>query len=54
MLIIISPAKKLDFDSLPQTDEFTQPACLNDASELIDTLKPYSAKELEKLMHSLI
>ena len=51
MLIIISPAKKLDFDSLPQTDDFTMPGCLEDSSELIETLREYSAKELEKLMH---
>lgn len=51
MLIIISPAKKLDFDSQPQTDEFTIPDCLEDSRELIDTLREYSAKQLEKLMH---
>ncbi|MCP3850499.1 MAG: peroxide stress protein YaaA [Gammaproteobacteria bacterium] len=51
MLIIISPAKKLDFDSLPQTDDFTIPDCLTDSSELIDTLRAYSVSQLEKLMH---
>ena len=51
MLIVISPAKKLDFDSLPQTDDFTISDCLDDSSELIDTLRPYSTKQLEKLMH---
>jgi len=51
MLIVISPAKKLDFDSLPQTDEFSMPDCLEDASELINTLRGYSVKQLEKLMH---
>ena len=51
MLIIISPAKKLDFESLPQTDEFTVPDCLEDAAELIETLKPYSPEDLQKLMH---
>jgi len=51
MLIVISPAKKLDFDSLPQTDDFTIPDNLSDASELITTLRKYSAKQLEKLMH---
>lgn len=51
MLIIISPAKKLDFESIPQTDEFTLPDCLEDSSELIDTLREYSPKQLEKLMH---
>lgn len=51
MLIIISPAKKLDFESLPQTDDFTLPDCLEDSSELIDILREYSAAQLEKLMH---
>ncbi len=51
MLIVISPAKKLDFESLPQTDDFTIPDCLDDASELIKTLRKYSPKQLEKLMH---
>ena len=51
MLIVISPAKKLDFESLPQTDDFTQPECLDNAQELIDILKHYSAEQLEKLMH---
>ena len=51
MLIIISPAKKLDFESLPQTDDFSLPDCLEDSSELIDVLKKYSVTQLEKLMH---
>lgn len=51
MLIVISPAKKLDFESLPQTDDFTQPDCLEDSQELIEILKQYSARQLEKLMH---
>jgi len=51
MLILISPAKKLDFDSLPQTDDFSMPNCLPDSSELIKTLRPYSVAQLEKLMH---
>ena len=51
MLIVISPAKKLDFESLPQTDDFTQPDCLEDSAELITLLKEYSTAQLEKLMH---
>ena len=51
MLIVISPAKKLDFESLPQTDDFTQPDCLEDSAELIDVLREYSSGQLEKLMH---
>jgi len=51
MLIVISPAKKLDFESSPQTDEFTMPDSLDESSELIDTLRGYTVKQLEKLMH---
>ncbi len=51
MLIIISPAKKLDFESRPQIDDFTQPECLDDASELIETLRTFSPAQLQKLMH---
>ncbi len=51
MLIVISPAKKLDFDSLPQTDEFSMPDVLEDSSQLIETLRPYCIAQLEKLMH---
>ncbi len=51
MLIVISPAKKLDFDGLPQTDQFTMPNCLSDSSELIELLQGYSVEQLKKLMH---
>ena len=51
MLIVISPAKKLDFESLPQSDDYTQADCLEDSAELIEVLKEYSSKQLEKLMH---
>jgi uncharacterized protein len=51
MLIVISPAKKLDFESQPQTDDFTYPDCLEDSDELIHNLRNYSAAQLEKLMH---
>jgi len=51
MLLVISPAKKLDFDSIAQTEKFTQPDFLTEAQELIDTLKPYSSEQLGKLMH---
>ncbi len=51
MLIIISPAKKLDFDSLPQTDAFTMPVCLEDSNLLINILQRYSVTEIEKRIH---
>lgn len=50
MLLIISPAKKLDFDSIAQTDKFTQPDFLDQSQQLIDTLLPYTSEDLEKLM----
>ncbi|MBF0266332.1 MAG: peroxide stress protein YaaA [Gammaproteobacteria bacterium] len=51
MLLVISPAKKLDFDSIAQTEKHTQPDFLNESQELIDTLRPYSSEQLSKLMH---
>jgi len=50
MLIIISPAKKLDFESIAQTEKFTQADFLDDSQELINTLLSYTAGDLEKLM----
>jgi len=50
MLLIISPAKKLDFDSIAQTEKFTQADFLDDSQELINTLLPYTVGDLEKLM----
>jgi len=51
MLLLISPAKKLDFDSVAQTDEYTIPDFLPHAQQLIDTLLDYSAADISKLMH---
>lgn len=51
MLLLISPAKKLDFDSIAQTEDFTIPDFLPQSQQLIDTLKPYSTEKLSKLMH---
>ncbi|MFK5983826.1 MAG: peroxide stress protein YaaA [Pseudomonadota bacterium] len=50
MLLLISPAKKLDFDSVAQTDFYTMPDFLEQSQQLINTLLPYSAEELGKLM----
>jgi len=50
MLIVISPAKKLDFESIAQTEKFTQADFLDDSQELINTLLPYTANDLESLM----
>ncbi len=50
MLVLISPAKKLDFESLPQTDEYSLPDFLPQSQELIEVLKKYSVAEISKLM----
>ena len=51
MIIILSPAKSLDFESKPITQSHTQPALLKDSSELIKQLKQYSPSDLSNLMH---
>lgn len=35
MLMVISPAKTLDYDSAPVTSRFTQPEFLDHAQELV-------------------
>lgn len=50
MLIVISPAKKLDYETPPQTKKYSKAEFLNHSAELIDTLKPYSALDLSELM----
>jgi len=50
MLIVISPAKTLDFDSKPSTDSYTQPAFLKQSESLINTLSTMAPIDVEKLM----
>lgn len=50
MLIVISPAKKLDFENIAPTKEFTQPPFLKLSQALINDLKKYSHSEISKLM----
>lgn len=50
MLILVSPAKTLDFDTPPLTTESSQPAFLSDSQELIDQLKKMPAPRVSKLM----
>jgi cytoplasmic iron level regulating protein YaaA (DUF328/UPF0246 family) len=50
MLILISPAKTLDFENKPCTNVFTQPELLEYSEPLIDKLKQLSPKKLETLM----
>ncbi len=51
MLIVISPAKKLDYDTPAKTKKFTMPGFLDDSQELISNLRNYSAMDLAELMH---
>ncbi len=51
MLILVSPAKTLDFDSAPLIPDNTQPQFLDHSQELIDQLKKMPAPKVGKLMH---
>ncbi|MEM7195576.1 MAG: peroxide stress protein YaaA [Pseudomonadota bacterium] len=56
MLIVLSPAKTLNFDSPLPSTRATQPALLDQSEVLIETLSAYSPNRLGKLMgisHSL-
>ncbi len=50
MLIVISPAKTLDFDTPAITNEFSQPEYLDHSSLLIEQLKQFSDNEVASLM----
>jgi uncharacterized protein len=50
MLIVLSPAKTLDFELPAKTRMHTQPAFIPHASELVDTLKGYSPARIASLM----
>lgn len=50
MLILLSPAKALDYETPAVTPAFTQPLFLPQAQTLIDTLRPKSPVEIAKLM----
>lgn len=50
MLMIISPAKTLDYESPLATETHTQPDFLDDACELIDQLKSLEPHQVSNLM----
>lgn len=50
MLILISPAKTLDYETPLPIDKHTQAALLNDSEELINVLSTKSPADIEKLM----
>ncbi len=50
MLIVISPAKTLDFEQKAPINQFSENDFLTSSEKLINKLKKYSAKDLAKLM----
>ena len=50
MLIVISPAKTLDFETPPATGTFTLPEFLDDAATLVDELRAFEPGKLGELM----
>jgi cytoplasmic iron level regulating protein YaaA (DUF328/UPF0246 family) len=51
MLLVISPAKTLDYETPPTTTRYTQPEYLDDAQKLIGILREYSPQQISELMH---
>ena len=50
MIIVLSPAKSIDFETKPTTKKATQPEFLDDSQALVDILKDYSPDKLGSLM----
>ncbi|MEP5765834.1 MAG: peroxide stress protein YaaA [Halieaceae bacterium] len=50
MLIVISPAKTLDYETAPTTKKSTQPALLARSGELVDEARKLSPHQIGKLM----
>ncbi len=51
MLIVISPAKTLDYETPSRTKTFTLPDYLDDSAELIHRMREFSALDIAELMH---
>ncbi|MCW8195626.1 peroxide stress protein YaaA [Proteobacteria bacterium 005FR1] len=50
MLIVISPAKNLDYETPPVTDEHTTPEFIDDSKKLIAELRKLAPQDVSKLM----
>lgn len=50
MLMLLSPAKKLDYESKPVTNQFSQPELMENAEYLVSKLRKLSAKKIGKMM----
>ncbi|MFV0591406.1 MAG: peroxide stress protein YaaA [Draconibacterium sp.] len=50
MLIVLSPAKSLDFETAPTTTIYTQPGMLDESEKLMPRLRKMKPKQLSELM----
>lgn len=50
MLVVVSPAKTLDYDTPATTKSFTQPSLLEHSAELIEVCRHLTPAEIAKLM----
>ncbi|MCF8364276.1 MAG: peroxide stress protein YaaA [Bacteroidales bacterium] len=50
MVVLISPAKTLNYNIQPQTSIFSLPDFLHESGQIVDVLKKYSPSRLQKLM----
>lgn len=50
MLIVISPAKTLDYENAPTTDEHSMPDFISDSADLIERLRKLTPPDIEQLM----
>jgi cytoplasmic iron level regulating protein YaaA (DUF328/UPF0246 family) len=50
MLIVLSPAKSLDYETPPSTDQHTLPIFINESAKLVSDLKKLSLQEVAQLM----
>lgn len=51
MLIVVSPAKKLDYETPAKTKIHTTPDYLNDSELLINRMRDFSSLDISELMH---
>ncbi|MGC4060069.1 MAG: peroxide stress protein YaaA [Aquabacterium sp.] len=50
MLILLSPAKSLDYETPPTTDKHTLPQFVDESAALIEVLRPYTPAQIASLM----
>lgn len=50
MLILLSPAKSLDYDTPPSASRHTLPQFMDESAALIEVLRPYTPAQLASLM----